>query len=96
MKGARLERDGSHEPTALVGDAGPTFGVGLVGILHGGGFACDERVLTVVNRARVGVGKAQISASGHAAVDGDSCSVIHAGGGALKFVDGAELRDGPS
>src|SRR5271170_725907 len=96
MKGARLDRESSDEPTALVGDAGPTFGVGLVGILHGGGFAGDERVLAVVDRAGVSEGEAQISAASHAAVDGDSRAVIHAGGRALKFVDRAELRDGPA
>ena len=76
MKGAGLEGEGGDEAAALVGNAGTAFGIRLVGILDGGGRAGDEGVLTVVDGARVGVGEAEISTAGHAAVDGDGCAVV--------------------
>ncbi len=96
VEGPRLHRERGDEAVALVSDAGATLGVGIVGILHGRGFAGDQRVLAVVDGVGVGVGEAEIGAAGHAAVDGESCAVVDAGGGALKFVDRAQLGDGAS
>ena len=49
---------------------------------------------TIVDGMGVGVGEAEIGSAGHAAVDGNSCAVVEAGGGALEFIDFAELGDG--
>ena len=94
MEGTRLGGEGGDEAAALVGDARSSLGVGCIGILHCGRLAGDEGVLTIIDGAGIGVSEAEISATGHAAVDGKSCPVVDAGGGALEFVDGAELRDG--
>jgi len=96
VEGTRLGGESGDEAVALVGDAGAAFGIGLVGVLHRGRFAGDEGVLAIVDGVGVGVGEAEIGSTGHAAVDGESCAVVNAGGGALKFVDGAELGDGAS
>lgn len=94
VKGTRLGGESGDEAVALVGDAGAALGIGLVGILKGGGFAGDEGVLTIVDGMGVGVGEAEIGSAGHAAVDRNSCAVVEAGGGALEFIDFAELGDG--
>jgi hypothetical protein len=90
----RLGREGSDEAAALVGDTRSALGVGCIGILDGSGLAGDEGILAIVDGTGIGVGEAEIGAAGHAAVDGKSCAVVDAGGGALEFVDGAELCDG--
>src|ERR1700722_204978 len=94
VKGTRVRGKSGDEALALVGDAGTALGVGLVGILDSGGSAGDESILTIVDGVSVGVREAEISSASHAPVDGESCAVVDAGGGALELVDGAELRDG--
>src|ERR1022692_113092 len=91
----RFYREGGYEAMALVGDAGAALTVGIIGILHGGWRAGDEGVLAVVDGMGVGIGEPEIGAVRHAAVDGEGCAVVDAGGGALKFVDRTELGDGP-
>ena len=92
----RLGGEGGDQAVALVGDAGSALGAGDVGILHGGGLSGDQGVLTIVNGVGVGEGDAQVGAAGHAAIDRERGSVVITGRRALEFVDGSELRDGPS
>src|SRR6202044_3333846 len=66
------------------------------GVLAGGGRSGDQGVLTVVDRVGISVRETEIGAVGHAAIDGESCAIIDARGGALEFVDRAELGDGAS
>src|ERR1017187_6314543 len=94
MEEMRFGEEGDDQALALVGDAGSAFGRRDVGILDGGRLSGDEGVLAVVDGVRVGVGEAQVGSAGDAAIDGERGSVVIAGGGALEFVDGAELRDG--
>src|SRR5215470_13805493 len=80
----------------LIGSARAALGRGGVTVLHGGGAASDECILTIVVGTREGVGHAEVEAVRHAAVQRDSKPVIDAGGCAVEFVDRAELRDRPS
>ena len=96
MEGTRLGGEGCHQSMALVGDTGSALAGRVIGILNCGGRAGDKGVLAVIDGVSVGVRQAQISAASHAAVDGDGCPVVDAGGSALEFVDGAELGDGAS
>ncbi len=93
MEGAGFDRKCADEAVALVGHAGATLGVRVVGILHRGGRAGDQSILAIVDGVGISVGEAQIRAVGQAAVDGEGCAVVNAGRGALKFVNGAQLRD---
>ena len=93
MKRMRLGGEGNNQTLPLVGDARFAFGAGCVGVLHGGGLSRDEGVLLVVDGMGVGVREPQIRSSGNAAIDGEHGSVVVAGGRALEFVDGAQLRD---
>src|SRR5450755_4306914 len=93
MEEMRFGGEGDDQALALVGDAGSALGAGDVGILDGGGLSGDEGVLAVVDGVRVGIGEAQVGSAGDAAIDGERGSVVVARGGALEFVDGAELRD---
>jgi len=96
VEGTRFDGKSGHEALALVGDAGSALTIGVVGILHRGGRAGDEGVLTVVDGAGVGVGETEICAARHPAVHGEGCAVVDAASGALEFIDSAELGDGPS
>ena len=69
MEGTRLGGEGRGQAMALVGDAGAALSGGIVGILHGGWGAGDERVLAIVDGVGVSVGDAKVSAAGHAAVE---------------------------
>ena len=93
MEGTGLGGEGRDQALALVGDAGSALGAGIIGILHGGGLAGDQGVLAIVDGVSIGVGEAKIGSAGDAAIDGESGSVVVAGGGALEFIDGAELGD---
>lgn len=94
MEGAGLGGKGGDKAMALVGGAGATFAGGVVGVLNGGGLAGYEGVLAVVDGVSEGVGETDIGSPSYAAIDGERGAVVDAGGGALEFVDGAELRDG--
>ena len=96
MEEAWLGGEGGNKAVALVGDAGSALSIRLVGVLDCGGFASDESVLTVVDGVGVGIGKTEVRSVRHAAVDGESRAVVDAGGGALEFVNFAELGDGTS
>ena len=56
----------------------------------------DQGILAIVDGLSVGVGEAQVGSAGNAASDGEGGSLVIARSGALKLVDGAELRDGPA
>jgi hypothetical protein len=86
--------DGDDQALALIGGAGSALGAGGARILDGGGLAGDQGVLAIVDGVSVGVGEVEIGSTGDAAIDGERGSVVIAGGGALEFVDGPELRDG--
>ena len=90
---ARLRRNSSDQALALVGRAGPALGAGIIGILNRGGLSCDQGVLPVIDGMGIGIGKTQVASASYAAIDGEGCAVVVAAGGALEFVDGAELRD---
>ena len=94
MKRVGLGGDGGDQALALIGDARSALGTGVVGILDGRGLVGDQGVLAIVDGMGIGVREAEISSAGDAAIDGERGSVVVAGGGALEFVDGAELRDG--
>ena len=59
------------------------------------GLSRDQRVLAVVDDASIGAGEAQIGTVRDAAIERERGSVVNAVGLALKFIDGAELRDRP-
>jgi hypothetical protein len=96
VKGPRLGGECHNHAMPLVGDAGSALGRRIVGILHGRRLAGDKVVFSVVDRAGIGIGEPQISPASGAAIERERRTVVVAGGGALEFVDGAQLGDGPS
>jgi len=89
VKWARLGGKSDDQAIALIGDAGSAFSRGVVGILHGRGRACDQRILAVVDGMGVSVGESKIGSARNPAIDGERSAVVDARCGALKNIDGA-------
>ena len=96
MKRVRCSGECCDETLALVSYAGSALGAGHVRILDGGRLPGDESILAVIDGMSVGVRESKVRAASYSPVQGERSSVVIAGGGALEFVDGAELRDGTS
>ena len=72
---------------------GPLFRVRRVRILHRGGTPGDQRVLTVVNGMREGIGEHEVNPAGHAAANGEGGAVVDARGRTLEDIDRPQLRN---
>src|SRR5437870_3781402 len=63
---------------------------GGVRILHRDGTSGHKRILSVVGGVSECVSQPEVKAVGHATTNGKRRAVVHAGGSALKLVDGVK------